>query len=165
MDEAIAEYLRRQQVLCRTAWEEWVNEKHERSGGKFSLPTEAQWEYACRAGSTTRFSFGDDEAGLGEHAWCGELRRGTTHPVGLKKPNAWGLYDMHGNVWEWCADWYNEDYYATQPVDDPTGPSSGTCRVLRGSSFGDHPMNVRSAVRNWDMPVKSGVGKTHILWL
>ena len=99
------------------------------------LPTEAEWEYACRAGSPGRYCFGDDEAKLDAYAWYGENSGGKTHPVGQKKPSAWGLYDIHGNVWEWCQDWFGP--YPKGPVTDPTGPEKGDARVLRGGSF-DH---------------------------
>ncbi len=126
-----------------------LNEKLGSSGAKFSLPTEAQWEYACRAGTTTRWSFGDDPGKLGEYAWYygnakGTFRtRRTHHPVGQKKPNAWGLYDMHGNVSEWCVDCWDGEYYAKSPEDDPVGPDPGshafTFRARRGGSFYDTP--------------------------
>ncbi len=115
----------------------------------FRLPTEAEWEYACRAGSTTRFSFGDDVADLGYYAWHGGNSGGRTQPVGLKKPNAWGLHDMHGNVWEWCYDWFDRFHYADASTDDPTGPDTGGRRVLRGGSWscGGYPNYLRSAAR------------------
>ena len=116
-------------------------------GGKFQLPTEAQWEYACRAGSKTRYCFGDDEKQLGDYAWYYENSGKTTHPVGEKKPNAWGLYDVHGNAWELCQDWWKEGYYKESPVDDPTGPTGGLHRVFRGGSWFDPAGYCRSAFR------------------
>ena len=116
-----------------------------------SLPTEAQWEYACRAGSTTAYSFGDDSDSLGDYAWYSGNGSSKTHPVGQKKSNAWGLYDMHGNVWEWCADWY--DGYSTTAVTDPTGAGSGSYRVLRGGSWGSDASYCRSAFRDYADPV------------
>ena len=116
----------------------------------YRLPTEAEWEYACRAGSTTRFCFGDKEEKLGEYAWYGDNSEGKTHPVGQKQPNAWGLYDMHGNVWEWCQDWYGD--YPAGPVTDPRGPDAGEYRVLRGGSWDNDTRNLRSAVRNYYYP-------------
>lgn len=113
----------------------------------FALPTEAQWEYACRAGTTTAYCFGDDAALLPQYGWIAENAGGKYHLVGQAMPNAWGLYDMHGNVSEWCADWYGQDYYAESPVDDPTGPEMGSRRVIRGGGFTSHPGRARSAFR------------------
>ena len=126
---------------------EKLNAKIAMQRGEFVLPTEAQWEYACRAGSTTRYCFGDEESALGEYAWYGANSGNTTHPVGEKKPNAWGLYDMHGNVWEWCQDWYDSRYYANTPTDDPMGPRTGSNRVFRGGCLGDGAGGCRSADR------------------
>jgi len=114
------------------AFVKMLNEKLKGSGKEFSLPTEAQWEYACRAGNTGKYCFGDDERRLGDYAWFGGNANGKTHPVGEKKANAFRLYDMHGNVWEWCADRFDLRYYAVSPTDDPTGPPAGADRVYRG---------------------------------
>ena len=117
----------------------------------YRLPTEAEWEYACRAGTTTLWSFGNEESEFAYYAWY----RGNTvdrdekyaHAVGQHRPNAWGLHDMHGNVWEWVQDWYDKDYYKRSPSMDPLGPTSGSDRVLRGGDFTDPVMNYRSASR------------------
>ncbi len=130
------------------------------AGGAYRLPTEAEWEYACRAGTQTRVSFGDDEARLSDHAWWGGLlgdgnakTEQYAHEVGKKKPNTWGLHDMHGNVWEWCSDWYDRDYYRTSPAADPEGPSSaGSFRVIRGGGWSYYPVGYRSAHRGGDTP-------------
>ncbi|MCD6185004.1 MAG: formylglycine-generating enzyme family protein, partial [Deltaproteobacteria bacterium] len=107
-------------------------------GGKYRLPTEAEWEYACRAGSTTRFCFGDSGSQLGGYAWwdgnTDNVGEDYAHRVGAKKSNAWGLYDMHGNVWEWCQDWFGK--YPSGSVTDPAGHSTGSVRVGRGGSWG-----------------------------
>ena len=118
------------------------------------LPTEAEWEYACRAGSTTAYCFGDDPGGLGEYAWYAANSQNKTHPVGQKKPNAWGLYDMHGNVWEWCEDGYLPGYYANSPAEDPKGPGPlANNRVARGGSCHHPAEDARSACRYfWGKP-------------
>ena len=110
------------------------------------LPTEAEWEYAARADTRTAWSFGDVEKDLGDYAWFGEDLSGQPHPVGTKEPNPWGLYDMHGNVWEWVADRYGERYEAG-PQTDPQGPSKGDHRVLRGGAFFNAPRDLRSGFR------------------
>ena len=111
------------------------------------LPSEAQWEYACRAGSTTQYCFGDDESKLGEYAWYGENSGDKTHPVGEKKPNAWGLYDMHGNVWEWCQDWYEDGITRSRRWTIRRGLLTGSDRVFRGGGWGDPAGYCRSAFR------------------
>jgi formylglycine-generating enzyme required for sulfatase activity len=120
-------------------------------GRKFVLPTEAQWEYACRAGTTTHFSHGDDEATLGEYSWHSGNSDLTTHPVGEKKPNPWGLYDIHGNVFEWCQDWYYDVYPRGDAV-DPKGPAKGTRRVIRGGAWLYVIDNHRSSDRGFSPP-------------
>ena len=119
----------------------------------YRLPTEAEWEYACRAGTTTRWSFGEDEGLVSNYAWysgnAGNAGQRYAHRVGLKSPNLWGLHDMHGNVWEWCQDnWYRA--YTTESEVDPTGPFSGAKRVARGGSFIEAPLYLRSAGRRYD---------------
>ena len=126
---------------------DWLSRKENKI---YRLPTEAEWEYACRAGAQTRFCFGDNETSLGDYAWYTNNSGSKTHQVGQKKPNGFGLYDMHGNVWEWCQDWYGS-YDSGEQV-DPTGPSSGSARVLRGGSWDSTPRHRRSADRNWDTP-------------
>ena len=117
------------------------------AGNVYRLPTEAEWEYACRAGTTTKYSFGDDESEFGDYAWYCDNSDEQTHPVGSKKPNAWGLYDMHGNVLEWCQDWYGD--YPSGSVTDPTGPAVGSHRVIRGGSWDRTAGYCRSAHRYW----------------
>ena len=119
------------------------------AGCAYRLPTEAEWEYACRAGSTTRYCFGDSVEDLGEYGWFWGSK---TQPVGQKKPNGWGLYDMHGNVWEWCADWYDQNYYGNSPASDPTGPSSSSVRVYRGGGWNYGARGCRSANRDIILP-------------
>jgi formylglycine-generating enzyme required for sulfatase activity/Mg-chelatase subunit ChlD len=121
----------------------------------YRLPTEAEWEYTARAGTTTRWSFGDDESQLGDYAWySGNNSPSGTKEVGTKLPNPWGLYDMHGNVWEWVQDWIGS--YTSGSQIDPTGPSPGSVRVVRGGGFGSFARSVRSASRRGDAPGSRG---------
>ena len=129
-----------------------LNEKFGARWGHFQLPTEAQGEYACRAGSITHYCFGDDESGLREYAWYDANSGEEPHPVGGKRSNAWGLYDVHGNLWEWCADWYDSGYYAHSPMDDPTGPTTGSNRVGRGGCWNSPAKFCQSASRNFNKP-------------
>ena len=120
----------------------------------YRLPTEAQWEYACRAGTTTRFSCGDSQKFLKEYAWYYMNAKQKTHPVGELKPNAFGLHDMHGNVFEWCWDGFdfNSNYYSRSPINDPRGPEQSTARISRGGSFLHPGAAVRSAWRCLSSP-------------
>jgi formylglycine-generating enzyme required for sulfatase activity len=111
------------------------------------LPTEAEWEKACRAGTKTVYFFGNDFTELGEYGWFDANSKRTTHPVGKKVPNAYGLHDMSGNVWEWCADWYDVGYYARSPKSNPTGPDTGQTKVLRGGAWRYNAFSSRSASR------------------
>ncbi len=125
-------------------------------GVKARLPYEAEWEYACRAGSATRYYWGD--AIDGDYCWYYNNSGGrfggkrTVHPVGQKRPNAFGLFDMSGNLWEWCMDWLDLAYYAKSPADNPKGPASGDLRVLRGGCWNEGKYYLRSAIRNGGDP-------------
>jgi formylglycine-generating enzyme required for sulfatase activity len=137
---------------------EFLNKMSKKEGHAYRLPSESEWEYACRAGSKTVNFFGDDQKLLDQYAWYKENSGNKTHPVGQKKPNAWGLYDMHGTVWEWCADWYGE--YPKGDSVDPHGPESGARRVLRGGSFLVRASVVRSANRfNVEVPTNFLFGR------
>jgi formylglycine-generating enzyme required for sulfatase activity len=121
-------------------------------GTSCRLPSEAEWEYAARAGTTTRFSYGDDPhyAEATNYMWELFTADLTVHPVGLKLPNPWGLYDMHGNVWEWCQDHYGN--YSSDMVSNPKGPTTGSYRTCRGGSWYDAASSVTSAYRSKNLP-------------
>ena len=139
------------------SWEdaqEFIQKLNKKEGtDKHRLPTEAEWEYVCRAGTTTEFSFGDDESQLEEYAWFKDNSQEKTHPAGTRKPNAWGLYDMHGNVWEWVEDDSHDNYKGAPGdgsawVDDPRGAD----RVVRGGSWSSGAHLCRSAFRTATRP-------------
>jgi sulfatase modifying factor 1 len=145
---------------------QWLSEKE---GRRYRLPTEAEWEYACRAGTRTLYAMGDDPADLTansrtldpahadvqQHVHQLPISPGGpiafTCPVGQFAANRFGLHDMHGNVWEWTADWHGDDYYAHSPLDDPPGPPETDVRVRRGGAWNSFPLWARSSFRNWNM--------------
>lgn len=118
----------------------------------YRLPTEAEYEYALRASTTTEYFFGDSPADLNRYAWFKVNSPRGTHPVGEKLPNPWGLHDLIGNVWEWCQDYYQEDYYQQSLERDPTGPAKGESRVVRGGCWNSKPADCRSAYRSLEIP-------------
>jgi formylglycine-generating enzyme required for sulfatase activity len=142
----------------KVSWEdaqEFIKRLNAQEGGSvFRLPTEAEWEYAARAGTGTLYSFGNEPKNLAEYAWFGnEGYHGSSKEVATKKPNPWGLFDMHGNVWEWVQDWYDPEYYHHSPEKDPKGAESGQYRVYRGGSWVGKAVNLRSSLRYSGLPV------------
>ncbi|PNE23867.1 hypothetical protein BHU16_10360, partial [Tannerella sp. oral taxon 808] len=119
----------------------------------YRLPTEAEWEYCCRAGSKTAYGYGNDDSDMDEYGWHFNKSHWQTHPVGQLKPNAWGLYDMHGNASEWCLDSYEPEFYRKSPKKDPRSPIFGPKGVSRGGAWLNAPMNCRSAVRDVSAPM------------
>ncbi|MDR3220687.1 MAG: formylglycine-generating enzyme family protein [Candidatus Accumulibacter sp.] len=141
----------------RVSWDDvqkFIQRLNAKEGtNKYRLPTEAEWEYAARAGTTSAYSFGNDAASAGQYAWYEDNSGQQTHPVGQKQqPNPWGLYDMHGNVWEWVQDWYNAGFYARSPASDPRGTVGGDNRVLRGGSWRNSAGLLRSSLRLYYSP-------------
>jgi formylglycine-generating enzyme required for sulfatase activity len=122
----------------------------------YRLPTEAEWEYASRAGATTRYAWGDDLRQMSQHAWIAENGGGRTHDVGTRRPNAWGLFDMPGNVAEWVHDYYGERYYASSPERNPRGPAAGEYRVIRGGSWNSAADALGPARRAYSASVDDG---------
>jgi formylglycine-generating enzyme required for sulfatase activity len=137
-------------VSIKNDWVKWDSDG-------YRLPTEAEWEYACRAGTTTEYSFGNSISGSdANYRGSGDSYDNGTTPVGSYRANAWGIYDMHGNVWEWCWDRYDSRYYRSSPSNNSWGPSSGQFRVWRGGSWSYYPEDLRSANRNNINPAHDG---------
>ena len=138
----------------RVSWkdaQQFISKLNSKGKAKFRLPTEAEWEYACRAGTNTKYYWGDSNKAAGNYAWYNKNSR-SVHPVGQKKPNRFGLYDMSGNVLEWCQDWYGKNYYSNRSNNNPIGPLYGEFRVLRGGSWFFNARTLRSAFRGADTP-------------
>lgn len=133
---------------CQT----FITKLNELTGATFRLPTEAEWEYAARGGNASEGYKYSGSNTIGDVAWYTNNSSNATHPVKTKQPNELGIYDMSGNVYEWCADWYDSSYYASSPENNPTGPSSGSYRVLRGGGWGDRARYCRVAIRNFHNP-------------
>ena len=127
-----------------------LNNKEETN--KYRLPTEAEWEYAARADTESTYCFSSNIKILSQYAWYRKNSAGKTHPIGQLKPNAWGLYDVHGNVHEWCQDWFDRNYYSQSPSNSPLGPSSGLAKVLRGGDWGSENWYCRCASRSLSSP-------------
>jgi formylglycine-generating enzyme required for sulfatase activity len=130
----------------------FIKKLNAKGDAQYRLPTEAEWEYACRAGTTTAYYFGDDAGRLGDYAWYTGNSGYETHPTGQKKPNIWGLHDMHGNVWEWCQDWWHDNYQGAPSDDNAWESPAGQFRVLRGASWNFNPRDCRSANRYYSTP-------------
>ena len=129
---------------------EFIKRLNSRTGKSYRLPTEAEWEYAARSGGKKeKYSGTSSYTDLGNYAWHSSNSGGKTHPVGQKKPNSLGLYDMSGNAWEWCSDWYDKKYYYNSPKDNPKGPSSGDYTALRGGAWDSTPRGIRAAYRGY----------------
>jgi formylglycine-generating enzyme required for sulfatase activity len=140
----------------------WLSEQEKVA---YRLPTEAEWEYACRAGTTTHYSFGDDHAELSKYGWHGRNADGKAHPVGTRLPNAFGLFDMHGNLREWCHDIWNEKAYEKTQLHDPVGPRSGSYHVIRGGGWNSSPSYSRSAFRSTSIKETNRTNNLGFRWV
>ncbi|MBF0367822.1 MAG: formylglycine-generating enzyme family protein [Magnetococcales bacterium] len=139
--------------------QDFIDSLNDRREGSYRLPTEAEWEYACRAGTTTAWSFGDDEDQLGDYAWYDSNSDSQTHPVAQKEPNAWGLYDMHGNVYEWVQDTYSDSAYSSHAAEDPIYEGSGLAPVARSAGWYSSSLEgLRCARRFFHSPSGGGYG-------
>jgi len=156
MDNNPSEFKEGMRPVERVSWNDAqiflqkLNTKEE--ANNYRLPTEAEWEYAARAGSEDSYTFGSDVSILNQYAWYRNNSGGETHPVGQLKSSAWGLYDMHGNVHEWCQDWFDRKYYSQSPSNSPLGPSSGLAKTLRGGDWGSEDWYCRCASRSLSSP-------------
>jgi formylglycine-generating enzyme required for sulfatase activity len=156
MDNNPSEFINENRPVERVSWNDVqvfvqrLNTKEETN--KYRLPTEAEWEYSARAGSNSAYTFGGDTNILSQYAWYRKNSGGKTHPVGQLHSNAWELYDMHGNVHEWCQDWFDRKYYSQSPSNAPLGPSTGLAKALRGGDWGSEDWYCRCASRSLSSP-------------